>query len=309
MPGSQLVSVRRELLVRQLDAWVPAALHRSRRAVFAQVYEHRDDATAEAALRAVAEFADRLRGRRLALPILVPSADDLGQRLAAVQRELRTPPELSVHVAAGDAGQLPAVLAAVGATGAPVLAYLDAARQPPPESALAAVATGRPAEILLALGSPARSGVAQRAALQSLGFRLGTDVDLVDQAGEVELVVFATSLGKSLEAFKDAMWAVDEYAGVQYRDPNDPQGHVLDISLTPHPGPLRRELLAHLAEAGATSMTELRRITLTGTIYRASDTVRAVTALLAAGQVTREPAHGRLGGDVVIMAAPGRTRA
>ncbi|HEX2771340.1 MAG TPA: hypothetical protein VHN18_02780 [Micromonosporaceae bacterium] len=309
MPGSQIGSVRRELLVRQLDAWVPAALHRSRRAVFAQMYEARDDATAEAALRAVAEFADRLRGRRLALPILVPSADGLGQRLEAVQRELGTPAELSVHVVAGDASRLPAVLSAVGAAGAPVLAYLDASGLAPPEAALAAVAGGRPAEVLLALGEAARSGLDHRAVLRSLGFPLLTEVELVDREGDVELVVFATSLGKSLEAFKDAMWAVDDYAGVRYRDPNDPEGHLLDISLTPHPGPLRRELLAHLAAAGAVSMTDLRRVTLTDTVYRTADTVRAVTALLAAGQVTREPAHGRLGGDVLITAAPGRTRA
>jgi hypothetical protein len=309
MAGSQIQSVRRELLVRQLDAWVPAALHRSRRAVFAQVYEAGDDATAEAALRAVAEFADRLRGRRLAVPILVPSENDLLRRLDAVQRELRTPAELSVHVVAGDAGRLPAVLPAVGAAGAPVLAYLDAARQVPAESALAAVAAGRPAELLLALGSAARAGVDHRVMLRSLGFPLLTEVELVDREGAVESVVFATSLAKSLEAFKDAMWAVDEYAGVRYRDPNDPQGHLLDISLTPHPGPLRRELLAHLTTAGAMSMTDLRRITLTDTVYRAADTVRAVAALVATGQVTREPAHGRLGGDVRITAAPGRTPA
>jgi hypothetical protein len=309
MQGSQIGSVRRELLVRQLDAWVPAALHRSRRAVFAQMYEANDDATAEAALRAVAEFTDRLRGRRLALPILVPSADDLVQRLESVQRELQTPAELSVHVIAGDASRLPAVLSAVGAAAAPVLAYLDAAQLAPPDSTLLAVAGGRPAEVLLALGEAARSGLDHRAVLRSLGFPLLTEVELVDREGDIELVVFATSLGKSLEAFKDAMWAVDEYAGVRYRDPNDPEGHLLDISLRPHPGPLRRELLAHLAAAGAVSMTDLRRITLTDTVYRAADTVRAVTALLAAGQVTREPAHGRLGGDVLITVAPGRTRA
>lgn len=303
---SGIGSVRRELLVRQLDAWVPAALHRSRRAVFAQTYETGDDVAAEAALRAVAEFADRLRGRRLALPILVPSADELGQRLAAVQTELGTPAELSVHVAAGDSGRLPAVLSAVGAAGAPVLAYLDAARVPPPESALAAVAAGRPGEVLLALGDAARSGIDHRTVLRTLGFPLLTEVELVDREGKVELVVFGTSLGKSLEAFKDAMWAVDDYAGVRYRDPNDPGGHLLDISLTPHPGPLRRELLAHLKATGTTTMTDLRRRTLTDTVYRAADTVRAVTALLTAGQVTREPAHGRLGGDVLITAAPGR---
>ncbi|MFP5369455.1 MAG: hypothetical protein ACLGI3_01710, partial [Actinomycetes bacterium] len=106
--------------------------------------------------------------------------------------------------------------------------------------------------------------------------------------------------GKGLEAFKNALWAVDEYAGVRYRDPRDPEGHLLDISLSPHPGPLRRELLAHLRSAGARTVTELRQFTLTQTVYRASDTVRVLNALLSAGTVTRTPDRGRLGGDVVI---------
>jgi hypothetical protein len=114
------------------------------------------------------------------------------------------------------------------------------------------------------------------------------------------LVTFGTTLGKSLEAFKNALWAVDEYAGVRYRDPRDPEGHLLDISLSPHPGPLRRELLAHLAAEGECSVTELRRFTLTNTVYRAADTVRVLNALLAAGAVSRSPERGRLGGDVLI---------
>ncbi|HEX7746969.1 MAG TPA: hypothetical protein VF462_17125 [Micromonosporaceae bacterium] len=310
MTASQLAVVRRELLVRQLDAWLPAALHRSRRATFAQVYSVADDATADAAVRTVAEFADRLRGRRLALPVLAPSTDALAQRLTEVQQELRTPPELSVHVAAGGADRLPAVLTAVSAAGAPVLAYVDAVDGPAPaEPVLSSVASGRPAELLLALGPRAGTLVDLRTVLPSAGFPMLTQVELVDREGACELVVFATSLGKSLEAFKDALWAVDEYAGVRYRDPRDPDGHLLDISLNPHPGPLRRELLAQLASAGPCSVTDLRRFALTETVYRAADTMRALAALLTAGQVTREPAQGRLAGDVVITAVPGRTRA
>lgn len=309
MSGSQLAVVRRELLVRQLDAWLPAALHRSRRATFAQVHAVADDATAEAAVRAIAEFADRLRGRRLAVPILAPSTDGLAQRLAEVQQELRTPPELSVHVAAGGADELPAVLTAVTAAGAPVLAYVDAVGGPTPtELVVASVASGRPAELLLALDSPAAPGIDHRALLPAAGFPLLTEVELVDRAGASEMVVFATSLGKSLEAFKDALWAVDEYAGVRYRDPHDPDAHLLDISLSPHPGPLRRQLLAHLSSVGPCSVADLRRFTLTETVYRTGDTMRALTALLTGGRVTRDPAHGRLGGDVIITAVPGRTR-
>jgi hypothetical protein len=129
----------------------------------------------------------------------------------------------------------------------------------------------------------------------------------VDTAGgsaaPARLLAFATSHDKSLEAFKNAMWAVDEYAGVRYRDPADPDGHLLDISLKPHPGPLRRELLAHLAATGGCTVTELRRYTLTDTVYRSADTTSALTSLLTAGAVTRDPPTGRLGGDVRITAA------
>ncbi|MFJ6956153.1 hypothetical protein ACISRB_32595, partial [Micromonospora aurantiaca] len=58
-------AVLRELLVRRLDHWLPAALHRARRATLALAYAGGDAAGAEEALRVVAEFADRLRGRRL----------------------------------------------------------------------------------------------------------------------------------------------------------------------------------------------------------------------------------------------------
>ncbi|HYN96700.1 MAG TPA: hypothetical protein VES42_22905, partial [Pilimelia sp.] len=161
---------------------------------------------------------------------------------------------------------------------------------------LPAVAAGRPAELLLL--APTGDWPARRDALRSAGFPLTAGVDLVDGAGE-RLLAFATTTGKSLESFKNALWAVDEYAGVRYRDPGDPAGTLLDITLEPGPGPLRRELLGKLAGGGCT-VTELRRFTLTETVYRSSDTVRALTALLAAGAVDRDPPGGRLAGDVLV---------
>ena len=65
---------------------------------------------------------------------------------------------------------------------------------------------------------------------------------------------------------------------------------------------MRRELLAHLAEAGAETVSGLRTFALTETVYRAADATRVLQTLLAAGSVTRRPEHGRLGGDVVIAA-------
>jgi hypothetical protein len=132
------------------------------------------------------------------------------------------------------------------------------------------------------------------------GWPLFTEVELAtgDQPGE--LVAFGTTLGKSLESFKDALWAVDEYAGVRYRDPGDPDRHLIDISLTPHPGPLRREILAHLERVGSATVTELRTFALTETVYRAADATRVLHTLIEAGTVTRTPPQGRLSGDVVI---------
>ena len=47
-------------------------------------------------------------------------------------------------------------------------------------------------------------------------------------------------------------------------------------------------------------LCDLRHFALTETIFRASDTVRVLSALLSAGAVTREPERGRLSGDVMI---------
>jgi len=128
-------------------------------------------------------------------------------------------------------------------------------------------------------------------------------VELVAADGRAEVLLYRTPAARGLETFKDALWAVDEYAGVRYRDPGDPERHLIDISLSPHPGPLRRELLAHLAVVGEATVTELRTFALTETVYRAADATRVLQALLTAGSVARRPEHGRLGGDVVIAAA------
>jgi hypothetical protein len=305
-----IAEVTRELLVRYLDTWTPTALHQARRATFAQAWGGPADiGLAEAALRVFAEFTDRLRGRKLAVVLVAPQTGELTGRLDAVVAELGSPAELSVHAVPGDPAQRLAVaLKAAGAAGAPLLAYLDSGEAPP----VGPVAVGRPAELILvappggwaghrtALRDAGTAGRAASAAgSASAGFTLSAGVELVEGA-QSRLLAFATSSAKSLEAFKNCLWAVDEYAGVRYRDPGDPEGHLMDISLRPDPGPLRRELLAHLDAAGGCTVTELRHFTLTETIFRAADTVRVLTALLAAGAVTRTPESGRLSGDVVI---------
>ncbi|MEQ4303067.1 hypothetical protein ABNF97_17010 [Plantactinospora sp. B6F1] len=310
MSSDPIGVVKRELLVRQLDSWAPAALHRSRRATFAQAYAGADGGVADAALRVFGEFADLLHGRRMtALTCGRADDQDLAARHAAVQSEL--PGGLAAHLVPGGVDRLPVALKAAAANGAPILAYLDvtgayldgAGGPEPAAQVLAAVAGGRPAELLLVLDPPAWSRADHRSRLTEAGLPLVTEVELVAD-DRAEVLIFATAAGRRLDAFKNALWAVDEYAGVCYRDPGDPQGHLLDISLTPHPGPLRRELLARLASVGPASVTELRQFTAERTVYRPADTNRVLGALLAAGLVSREPEAGRLGGDVTITARP-----
>ncbi|MFC3505340.1 hypothetical protein ACFOOK_30875 [Micromonospora krabiensis] len=318
MPTDPTAPVVRELLVRQLETWLPAALHRSRRATVALAYAGGDAESSADALRVVAEYADRLRGRRLTVLVLATAAD-LPARLGPVEAAL--PPEVAVHVVPGDPSRLPVAAKASGAAGAPTFSFVDAAGAPtgndadsppgadagPPvagrpagvdAAVLAATAIGRPAEVLLRL-----PGGSARAALGGAGFPLTTEVELVPADGLPVTLAFGTGSDRSLEAVKEALWAVDEFAGVRYRDPADPAGRLLDIALDPEPGPLRRELLAELARSGPRTVTELRRYTLTSTVYRSTDAVRALTGLLNAGAVTRDPAHGRLGGDVVVSPA------
>ena len=142
-----------------------------------------------------------------------------------------------------------------------------------------------PAQVLLML--PAGTDVeGVRASLREAGFPLVAAVELASGEEPGELLVFATGLGKSLEGFKETLWAVDEFAGVRVRDP--------------HPGPLRRELLAELGRVGPATVTDLRTFALTETVYRAADATRVLQTLLNSGLAAREPELGRLGGDVTI---------
>ncbi|MFY1684266.1 hypothetical protein ACN265_22320 [Micromonospora sp. WMMD730] len=284
------------LLVRQLDHWLPGALYRSRRATLALAYAG-DPGSAEAALRVVAGFADRLRGRRLTVLVLADGGPELPARLGVVEAGL--PGDVAVHVVPGDPARLPVVLKAAGAAGAPLLTLLDGAAPTP--ALLAATTTGRPAEVLLT-----GTGTDLRPALTAAGFPLVAEVELVPADGTpARLVAFGTGLDKSLEAFKDALWATDaggaDGLAVRYRDP---AGGLLDVGADPVTGPLRDELLAELTRHGPRTVTELRRHALTATAYRAGDAGRALAELLDAGLVSRDPEHGRLGGDVLISAGP-----
>ncbi|MEV7228643.1 hypothetical protein AB0M79_16695 [Polymorphospora sp. NPDC051019] len=291
-----LRAVTGHLLIRQLGHWLPDALHRSRRATLVQAYGGDPDGTPEAALRACGEAAHLLRGRQLTVVVVADHAVDVVARLDAPS------PGMAVHGVPGGPDRVPVALKAAAAAGAPVLTYLDAPTGPAPGPAtLAAVAGGRPGELLMVLGPAASAGYDHRAALAAAGFPLVTAVELVPPDGDGRwLVVYATRLGRALDAFKEALWAVDGAGGVRYRDPDDPDAAPVDVTPGPDLAPLRRALVAHLDRVRRASVTDLRRFTATATIYRSGDTDRVLADLLAAGAVGREPRDGRLAGDVVI---------
>jgi hypothetical protein len=278
MAADPHTAVRQELLVRYLDFWVPAALHARK----AATYLDRSEAGPAAVLPVVAEFADLLAGRELTVVVAGgPSAGELpadpgvpGLRLAPA------PDDLAAAVRAG------------GRT--PVFAHIDG--EPPPELA-EALGGAHDGELLLVTGPAAGD---PRAPLQAAGFRYVVAVELVDGAGRAQLLRFASSSGKSLERFKDELWAVDQYAGVRYRDPAEPDAVPLEISYEPHPGPLRRALLAHLSAGEPRTINELRQFALTRTLYRPEDVPRALSPLLARGALARDPERGRLTGTTLV---------
>jgi hypothetical protein len=283
-------TVKQELLVRYLDAWTPTVLRAHRRACY---LESSRDGSAAAALRVFGEFTDRLTGHLLDVVVLGSSDEPL----AAVLDELGGPAGLSVRTV-----EDPDTLRLDGA----VLAHLDMVGAGPLDEPGAwrlvdRLARGRAGEVLLTLepADPARVGE-HRDRLAGVGLDQVAAVELVDEAGTVQLLMFAAGVEKHLSVFKDALWAADEYAGIRYRDPRDPEHTAIDISLNPPLLPLRRAVLEELARRGECDVAELRRYTLRETIYRPAEVNRVLTALATAGAVARTPEKGRLTPRTVV---------
>jgi hypothetical protein len=277
-PGPH-TAVKQELLVRYLDFWVPAALHASR----AATYLDRSGFGAEAALPVVVEFDDLLAGRQLTVFVTGDALAELAIPATAGLRVAEAPDDIA---------------AAVRATGrAPVLAHLEFPESQEVYEALGAAHDGE----LLLVTEPVTGDA--REPLFAAGFRFVVAVELVSADGKAELLRFATSASRSLERFKDELWAVDRYAGVRYRDPAEPDAVPLEISYEPHTGPLRRALLARLAEGEPQTVNDLREYALRRTLYRPADVNRALTPLLARGALAREPERGRLTGATLVRLA------
>lgn len=303
--AAALAAVKRELLVRYLDAWAPAALHGARRATFLVGYAVAADDSAVAALRVFGEFADLLARHKLTVVVLAPDSDALAGSLAAVRQELGAPPGLAIRPVTGPLDAVRDELAATGAIGGAVFAYLDTAGGPAPAlDAVTAVARSKAGELLVSMDPLSADEVDRyRKSLRKAGFGYLTHVELVDDTGTAQLLVYATTSAKNADRFKDALWAVDEYAGIRYRDPRDREQALLDISLSPPLGPLRRALVDRLTEVGECSVADLRDFTANETVYRATDATKVLTALAGSGAIVREPGKGRLTPETRIRSA------
>ncbi|WP_405425969.1 hypothetical protein [Micromonospora sp. NBC_00617] len=298
MPTNRTTDFLRELLVRQVTTWLPAALHRSRRATIALAWAGADGGAAEAVLRVVAGHAAQVRGRQVTVLVLSDGAADLPARLGPIEAEL--PAEVTVHLLPGGPDRLPVAVKAAGAAGSPLFCFLDLPGEVSPHL-LSAAANGRTGEVLL------HAGGVTRAALVAAGFPLVAEVAPVlptdataptDAAAGV--VAFGSRSDRSLEAVRDALWTVGADFSVRYRDPADPTAPPVDVAGDPALEPLAGELLTELRRGGPRPVTELRRHTLTVTVYRAADANRALANLVEAGDVRRERDTGRLAGDEII---------
>ncbi|MGH3648709.1 MAG: hypothetical protein ACRDTM_16235, partial [Micromonosporaceae bacterium] len=190
----------------------------------------------------------------------------------------------------------------------PVFAHLDLVGDSPLDEPgawpLATRLAAGEAELLLTLPPVDAARVTgHRERLADAGLGCAVHVELTDDAGTAQLLLFATASEKHLASFKDALWAADEYAGIRYRDPRDPSGALLDISLTPQLLPLKQALRKVLAERGACSVAELQHHTLNETIYRPADATRVLGSLVTAGTLSRDPSKGRLNPRTVLRPA------
>jgi hypothetical protein len=308
-------AVKHELLVRHLDAWTPAALHGHKRVTYVEGFADRSgtDGSAEAALRVFGEFADLLERHKLAMVLVGEDSrrlSRLSKRLSEVAAEFDSPAGLSVHTAAGGcAKSLMPALRETKSMGSPIFGWFDSyGSSAPPPSVVSEIAGNKSTEVLLSLSPDSLEGSgpyphrisSYRNGLGKAGLGLAAHVELVDASGKAELLLFGTSSEKGLEKFKDELWALDEYAGIRYRDPRDEEHTLLDISLQPNVGPLRRALAEYIVHTGESTVASLRTWAVRETAYRAADAVKAVQALVSAGVVERSPTSGRLLPDTVI---------
>ncbi|WP_129670233.1 three-Cys-motif partner protein TcmP [Phytoactinopolyspora endophytica] len=128
-----------------------------------------------------------------------------------------------------------------------------------------------------------------RQTIQAAGFPFVLDFELVDTRGQSLFLVFGTTHPKGLTKMKEAMWEVDDIAGVGYRDPRDPSQETLAIELEPHTAPLKRLILDHLniLPGHRSPIHELRKFALYNTVFKESQAMSVVRDLVSSGLLMR----------------------
>ena len=145
-----VAELKREVLVRHLEAWAPTALHHRRRAIYVHGYADADGgAAAEAAMQVFAEQSDLVRGRELTVLLL---GDDVSAPATG------SAPGLMVHALSGGTDdRLEVALKAAGAVRVPLLGFLDASAATAPPASVAAPGTPRTASNAYAVCQPLKS--------------------------------------------------------------------------------------------------------------------------------------------------------
>lgn len=128
-----------------------------------------------------------------------------------------------------------------------------------------------------------------RDTVKSAGFSHVLDFELIDQRGHSLFLVFGTTHKKGLIKMKEAMWEVDDVAGVGYRDPRDPHQQTLAIELEPNTAPLRRLIADHLRTQPdqRSPILELREFALYNTVFKESQVMPVVREMIARNELTR----------------------
>lgn len=128
-----------------------------------------------------------------------------------------------------------------------------------------------------------------RETIKTAGFPYVLDFELIDKRGQSLFLVFGTTHPKGLTKMKEAMWEVDDAAGVGYRDPRDPNQETLTIEFEPNTAPLKRLVLDHLRNVpeGRSAIYELRRFALYNTVFKESQAMSVVRELVVTGHLVR----------------------
>lgn len=133
-------------------------------------------------------------------------------------------------------------------------------------------------------------------AVRAAGFSYVIAFGLETAKGNELLLQFATNHARGLERFKDSLWRADPIAGARFRDPNDPEQMLLDLTAEHSVAPLRRLLHEHLRSLPGSNASygELREYVFEHTFYRKPDVAPALNELLDRGLATSNRRHPRI---------------